>query len=80
MVQVMRTMSEVTTAETLAHLSKLVKESLDATKSFWESVDEDSKLLSLVDITGTFRIYPTLSARLTVSSSRTGGCRQHNFP
>jgi E3 ubiquitin-protein ligase HUWE1 len=51
-------MSEVTTAETLAHLSKLVKESLDDTKSFWESVDEDSKLLSLVDITGMCHFTP----------------------
>lgn len=57
MVQVMRTMSEVTTGETLAHLSKLVKESLDATKSFWESVEESSKLLPLVDIAGMFRAF-----------------------
>ncbi|KAF7361866.1 hypothetical protein MVEN_00531100 [Mycena venus] len=76
MVQVMRTMSEVTTAETLAHLSKLVKESLDATKSFWESVDEESKLLSLVDITAeqeaaanaTFRSLVTLHIRITLLS------------
>jgi E3 ubiquitin-protein ligase HUWE1 len=53
MVQVMRTMSEVTTVETLAHLSKLVKESLDATKNFWESIEQDSKLLPLVEIAGT---------------------------
>ncbi|KAJ7497325.1 hypothetical protein FB451DRAFT_1550225 [Mycena latifolia] len=76
MVQVMRTMSEVTTGETLAHLSKLVKESLDATKSFWESVEEDSKLLPLVDITAgqelaanqTFRSLVTLHIRITLLS------------
>ncbi|KAF7308833.1 hypothetical protein MKEN_01083200 [Mycena kentingensis (nom. inval.)] len=38
LVQVMRTMAEVTTLETLAHLSKLVKESLEATKDFWETL------------------------------------------
>ncbi|KAJ6586954.1 hypothetical protein DFH09DRAFT_1359428 [Mycena vulgaris] len=76
MVQVMRTMSEVTTGETLAHLSNLVKESLDATKSFWESVEEDSKLLPLVDIIAeqelaanvTFRSLVTLHIRITLLS------------
>ncbi|KAJ7132750.1 hypothetical protein C8R43DRAFT_929975 [Mycena crocata] len=76
MVQVMRTMSEVTTVETLAHLSKLVKESLDATTSFWESAEEDSKLLPLVDITAgqelaanqTFRSLVTLHIRITLLS------------
>ncbi|KAJ7703165.1 hypothetical protein B0H17DRAFT_1175941 [Mycena rosella] len=76
MVQVMRTMSEVTTGETLAHLSKLVKESLDATKSFWEFAEEDSKLLPLVDITAgqelaanqTFRSLVTLHIRITLLS------------
>ncbi|KAJ7462340.1 hypothetical protein B0H11DRAFT_2175426 [Mycena galericulata] len=76
MVQVMRTMSEVTTPETLAHLAKLVKESLEATKSFWESVDEKSKLLALVDITAeqqlaanvTFRSLVTLHIRITLLS------------
>ncbi|KAJ7084416.1 hypothetical protein B0H15DRAFT_888578 [Mycena belliarum] len=76
MVQVMRTMSEVTTGETLAHLSKLVKESLDATKSFWQSVEQDSKLLPLVDITAeqesaanqTFRGLVTLHIRITLLS------------
>ncbi|KAK7057165.1 hypothetical protein R3P38DRAFT_3252330 [Favolaschia claudopus] len=78
-VQVMRTMSEVTTADTLAHLSKLVNESLEATKSFWESFEENSKLLSLVDITGmtsekeaeanaVFRNLVTLHIRITLLS------------
>ncbi|KAJ7188201.1 hypothetical protein C8R46DRAFT_1341056 [Mycena filopes] len=76
MVQVMRTMSEVTTAETLAHLSKLVKESLDATKDFWDSIEEGSKLLPLVDIPAgqelagniTFRGLVTLHIRITLLS------------
>ncbi|KAJ7770214.1 hypothetical protein DFH07DRAFT_269298 [Mycena maculata] len=76
MVQVMRTMSEVTTSETLSHLSKLVKESLLTTKSFWESIEEDSKLLPLVDITAeqevaanlTFRGLVTLHIRITLLS------------
>ncbi|KAJ7218040.1 hypothetical protein GGX14DRAFT_495423 [Mycena pura] len=76
MVQVMRTMSEVATGETLTHLSKLVKQSLDATKSFWESMHEESKLLSLVDITAeqeldanrTFRNLVTLHICITLLS------------
>lgn len=52
MVQVMRTMTEVTTSETLLHLSKLVKESLDDTKNFWGTLQEQSHLLPLVDVTG----------------------------
>ncbi|KAJ7647304.1 hypothetical protein FB45DRAFT_975025 [Roridomyces roridus] len=70
MVQVMRTMSE------LSHLSKLVKESLDETKGFWESIDENSKLLPLVDIAAdqemaanqTFRNLVTLHIRVTLLS------------
>ncbi|KAJ6625623.1 hypothetical protein B0H10DRAFT_1782772 [Mycena sp. CBHHK59/15] len=76
MVQVMRTMSEVTTGETLAHLSKLVKESLETTKGFWDVVEEDSKLLPLVEITAdqelaanqTFRNLVTLHIRITLLS------------
>jgi E3 ubiquitin-protein ligase HUWE1 len=55
MVQVMRTMTEVATSETLLHLAQLVKYSLDDTKSFWGTFDKDSKLLPLVDITGSFQ-------------------------
>lgn len=49
MVQVMRTMTEVATGETLLHLAKLVNESLSATKEFWSELKEESKLLPLVD-------------------------------
>ena len=52
MIQVMRTMTEVVPDETLLHLSKLVKQSLDDTRSFWENVEESSKLLPLVDTNG----------------------------
>lgn len=52
MVQIMRTMTEVATSETLVHLTKLVKESLDDTKSFWEAIGNGSKLLPLVDLQG----------------------------
>ncbi|KAF5386145.1 hypothetical protein D9615_002574 [Tricholomella constricta] len=52
MVQVMRTLTEVATDETLLHLAKLVKQSLADTRSFWEKVEEPSKLLPLVEITG----------------------------
>lgn len=52
MVQVMRAMTEVSTNETFHHLAQLVKESLEDTRSFWETPQEDSKLLPLVDTTG----------------------------
>lgn len=59
MVQVMRTMTEVATNETLLHLAKLVKESLDDSKSFWEVLREESRLLPLVDITSwSFQLRP----------------------
>ncbi|THH06601.1 hypothetical protein EW145_g3974 [Phellinidium pouzarii] len=49
-VQVIRTMVEVAPTETLAHLAKQVKESLDETAKFWQSPDGESKLLPLVEI------------------------------
>lgn len=52
MVQVLRTMTEVATSETLSYLTQIVKSALDETKFFWESVQENSKLLELVDISG----------------------------
>jgi hypothetical protein len=54
MVQIMRTTVEVATNETFNLLANLVSESLDNTRSFWESVDAQSKLLPLVDTTGKF--------------------------
>ncbi|KIM40119.1 hypothetical protein M413DRAFT_446273 [Hebeloma cylindrosporum] len=50
MVQVLRTMTEVATSETLVHLAEIVRISLDDTKSFWDSVEESSKLLRFVDL------------------------------
>jgi E3 ubiquitin-protein ligase HUWE1 len=50
----MRTMTEVATGETLLHLAKLVSESLALTREFWSDVEEHSKLLPLVDVTGMF--------------------------
>ncbi|KAF9012343.1 hypothetical protein BDQ17DRAFT_1232733 [Cyathus striatus] len=76
MVQVMRTMSEVAASETLLHLAGLVKESLEDTRSFWETMTEQSKLLSLVDIlesqqdeaNSQFRNLVTLHIRITLLS------------
>lgn len=51
-VQVMRTMTEVATTQTLLFLSKLVKASLEDTQDFWGSFEQPSKLLPLVDISG----------------------------
>ncbi|KAF8070121.1 hypothetical protein FPV67DRAFT_1579109 [Lyophyllum atratum] len=74
MVQVMRTLTEVATDETLLHLAHLVKESLAQTRSFWDKVEEPSKLLPLVDLTpekeeegnGRFRDLVTLHIRITL--------------
>lgn len=76
MVQVMRTMTEVATSETLLHLATLVKDSLAETHGFWENVTEPSKLLPLIDITDgecelaneRFRCLVTLHIRITLLS------------
>lgn len=47
----MRTMTDVASGETLRYLQKLVKESLEETKEFWTSMDDQSKLLPLLEIT-----------------------------
>lgn len=50
MVQIMRTMTEASTSDTLLHLAALVKESLEATQSFWNGLEDKSKLLKFVDL------------------------------
>lgn len=52
MVQVMRTLIEVSTNETLALLSKQVSESLEATRDFWGEVGTESKLFPLIEFHG----------------------------
>jgi E3 ubiquitin-protein ligase HUWE1 len=54
MVQVLRTMTEVATKETLQHLSEIVEASLKDTKFFWSPITEPSKLLPFVDLPGTY--------------------------
>ncbi|KAI8975845.1 hypothetical protein BD414DRAFT_580582 [Trametes punicea] len=51
LVQVVRTMAESATTETLAFLIKLVQESLVECKDFWETMEEQSKLLPMVEFT-----------------------------
>ncbi|KAF8625408.1 hypothetical protein AX15_005373 [Amanita polypyramis BW_CC] len=76
MVQIMRTTVEVVTNETFMLLAKLVSESLENTRSFWESMDGQSKLVSLVDTTVEnyeevnlqFRNLVTLHIRITLLS------------
>ncbi|KAF8658329.1 hypothetical protein AX16_002096 [Volvariella volvacea WC 439] len=76
MVQVMRTMTEVATNETLLHMTRLVKESLAATQDFWSTPEENSKLLPFVDISSgqeeqanqQFRELITLHIRITLLS------------
>ncbi len=54
MVQVLRTMTEVATNETLLHLSEIVRISINDTKFFWDPIKEPSKLLPFVDLLGMF--------------------------
>jgi len=48
----MRTMTDVASNETLLYLQNLVIASLEETKEFWGSMDDESKLLPLLEITG----------------------------
>ena len=52
LVQVYRTMTEVAPVETLGHLARQVKVSLEATKDFWAETDGNSKLLPFIDLKG----------------------------
>lgn len=50
----MRNMTDVAPNETLAFLQNLVKSSLAETQEFWGTMDDHSKLLPLLDVTGMF--------------------------
>ena len=50
----MRNMTDVAPNETLAFLQNLVKSSLAETQDFWGTMDDHSKLLPLLDVTGWF--------------------------
>lgn len=52
LVQVVRTMAESATTETLNFLLSLVQETLSENADFWESIQEESRLLPLVDFKG----------------------------
>ncbi|KAI1785481.1 hypothetical protein LXA43DRAFT_1115856 [Ganoderma leucocontextum] len=52
LVQVVRTMAEAATNETLTFLVKLLQESLEECKDFSETMDEQPKLLNLVEFSG----------------------------
>ena len=54
MVQIMRTMTEASTSETLLHLAKLVRESLALTQNFWVKLEDSSKVLQFVDLSGSY--------------------------
>jgi E3 ubiquitin-protein ligase HUWE1 len=45
-------MTDVASNETLLYLQNLVIASLEETKEFWGSMDDESKLLPLLEITG----------------------------
>lgn len=78
MVQVLRTMTEVATGETLLHLGELVKDSLSETRFFWESIDEASRLLPFVDLSCACSVYYPVVYFLTLSMLRspTGATRE----
>ena len=52
LIQVVRTMTEAATNETITFLVKLVQESLEECKDFWDPINEQSKFLSLVEFDG----------------------------
>lgn len=52
----MRNMTDVAPTETLAFLQNLVKTSLAETQEFWGTMDDHSKLLPLLDVTGMFSL------------------------
>ena len=58
-VQVMRTMTEVATSEALQQLARLLQDSLKETEDYWRVPSPESKLLSLVDVSGA--LSPTLN-------------------
>ncbi|KAF9029021.1 hypothetical protein BDZ89DRAFT_1101623 [Hymenopellis radicata] len=76
MVQIMRTMTEAATSETLLHLATLVKESLQLTQNYWSTFEDQSKLLEFVDLNSKdevnanyyFRNLVTLHIRITLLS------------
>ncbi|XP_006461106.1 hypothetical protein AGABI2DRAFT_204611 [Agaricus bisporus var. bisporus H97] len=76
LVQVMRTLVDFATNETLVYLSKIVHDSLRDTTDFWNSLEPSSKLLPLLDINDTnwavcndqFRNLVTLHIRTSLLS------------
>ena len=56
LVQVVRTMAEASTTETLTFLVKLVQESLGDCKDFWETMEEQPKLMNMIEFTGKFAV------------------------
>jgi hypothetical protein len=76
LVQVMRTLTEVATYETVQHLSKLLQISLKDTEEFWVSPGSDSQLLPMLDISGTFFILYGLASFLNSIIRCRGGSRK----
>ena len=73
LVQVIRTMAEAATSETLTFLVKIVQESLGECKDFWETMDEQPKLLPLVEFSGEYACYrcrPVLTPAQLARKSR----------
>ena len=49
-------MAEAATTETLTYLVKLVQESLEDCKDVWQAMDEQPKLMNLIEFSGTSRL------------------------
>lgn len=65
MVQVMRTMIEVATNQTLSQLARQVSESLEVTRDFWQDIGTESKLLPLIEMSCMQFIVCVVSSFLT---------------
>lgn len=52
LIQIFRTMAELNSKETLAKLSVLVRNALDESKDYWETMSSESKLAPFTDISG----------------------------
>lgn len=65
--QVLRTMSEASPNETLQYLSECVKSSLADTKFLWDSIEESSKLIALVELPGKFKAFFVRLVMLTAN-------------
>lgn len=76
LVQVMRTLVDFATNETLFYLSKIVHDSLQDTKNFWQKLEPSSKLLPFLEIDGMCLMSRTRYQILTPFRYQPGGTQR----